>query len=271
MKLIARPIANAVAVPRLLLRELGVKVSGESLKEKLEEHPDFPSLMAVADCFEEWNISNLAYRIPKEKYKPEDLQFPFIAQLPSNGGQFILVHRIEKGSVIYSDEQSNKKNITEEEFLQRWSGILLYAEASKDSGEKGYLTKRILGIVTDLKVPFLALILLALLTFSTDFKTATILYVSLSFLKILGIGISVLLLMHNINANNPLVQNLCSFGKTNDCNAILKSDAAKATSWLSWSEVGFFYFTGSFLSLLIAPSSVYLIMLLNLFALPYTI
>ncbi len=77
--------------------------------------------------------------------------------------------------------------------------------------------------------------------------------------------------MQSLNANNPFVKNLCSLGGKSDCNAILKSDAAKVTSWLSWSEVGYFYFAGSLLSLLFAPASFSFLAWLNLFALPYTI
>ena len=77
--------------------------------------------------------------------------------------------------------------------------------------------------------------------------------------------------MQSLNANNPFIKNLCTLNGKNDCNAILKSPAAKVTSWLSWSEVGFFYFIGTLLSLLFAPSSISLLAWLNLFALPYTI
>ena len=59
MKIIASKLANAIAVPRLLLKELGVKVTDQTLKDKLEDHPDFPSIMAVSDCFNEWRVPNL--------------------------------------------------------------------------------------------------------------------------------------------------------------------------------------------------------------------
>ncbi|RYF33435.1 MAG: vitamin K epoxide reductase family protein, partial [Cytophagaceae bacterium] len=78
-------------------------------------------------------------------------------------------------------------------------------------------------------------------------------------------------LMHGINSNNPFIQNLCNSDGKNNCNAILKSDASRITSWLSWSEVGFFYFTGSLLSLLFAPSSLFILAWVNVMALPYTI
>ncbi|WAC41404.1 cysteine peptidase family C39 domain-containing protein [Pedobacter sp. SL55] len=271
MKLFTTPKASAIEVPRLLLNELGVKVSEASLTEKLENHPDFPSLMAVSDCFNGWHLPNAGYLIKKENYKVEELKFPFIAQLPANGGIFILVHQITKGKVIYSDEKVKRKEITEHEFLDTWSGILLYAKATEKSGEEGYFTKQLIGIANALIVPCFILIVMLATALFINFSAAPLAFSLLLAIKFIGVGISVLLLAHGVNANNPLVQNLCSLGKKNNCNAILKSDAAKATSWLSWSEVGFFYFAGSLLSLIFVPSSLYFLVWFNILALPYTL
>jgi len=79
------------------------------------------------------------------------------------------------------------------------------------------------------------------------------------------------LLIQSIDASNPLVQNLCGLNSKNNCNAILKSEAAKVTSWLTWSEVGFFYFAGSLLTLVINPNSLTVLAWINLFTLPYTV
>ena len=270
MKLIAQPVSNAIAVPRLLLKALGIKVTDKTLKDKLEDHPDFPSLMAVSDCLNEWQIPNAAYHIPKAESKAEELQFPFIAQMPANGGQFVLVHQIANGKAIYSDEKVKRKEITEKEFLKGWSGILLYAEATEKSGEEAYVGKKLLETIDELKIPAEVLILVLSVVLAVNFSAAPLEFSLLLVIKFIGIGISALLLAHSVDANNPLIQNLCSLGKKNNCNAILKSDAAKATSWLSWSEIGFFYFAGSFLSLLFAPSSISLLILFNICALPYT-
>lgn len=262
---------NAVEVPLMLLKSIGVSVSSNSGRKTLEDHPDFPSLMAISDSFNEWQVSNAAYHILKEEFSVEELRFPFIAQMPANGGQFILVHKIVKGKVIYSDEKVKRKEITEEDFLKSWSGILLYAEASEKSGEDGYVGKKMLEIIDGLKIPLAILILVLTIVFAVNFSTVALDFSLLLIVKSIGIGISVLLLAHGVDANNPLVQNLCSLGKKNNCNAILKSDAAKVTYWLSWSEVGFFYFAGSFLSLLFVPSSISLLILINICALPYTL
>lgn len=183
----------------------------------------------------------------------------------------MLVHQIANKKVIYSDEKVKQKEISEEEFLERWSGILLYAEPTEKSGEEGYVGKKLLETFNELKIPTIVAISVLTIALAVNFSAASLGYALLLGLKFIGIGISALLLAHSVNANNPLIQNLCSLGKKNNCNAILKSNAAKATSWLSWSEVGFFYFAGSFLSLLLVPSSLSLLLVFNICALPYTL
>ena len=96
-------------------------------------------------------------------------------------------------------------------------------------------------------------------------------YFALFTLKLLGLSLTTILLIHYLDNNNPLIQNLCSTNKKTNCNAILRSDAARITSWLSWSEVGFFYYAGSFLNLLVLTNSLAPILILNIIALPFTI
>lgn len=75
--------------------------------------------------------------------------------------------------------------------------------------------------------------------------------------KFIGSIISGLLLWQSIDKNNPFIQTLCQAGgKMSDCNNILSSKAAQFTDWLSWSEIGFFYFASSFLALIINPLSI---------------
>lgn len=84
-----------------------------------------------------------------------------------------------------------------------------------------------------------------------------------------------LLLWYEIDKNNPVLQKVCSGITKGDCNAILTSKQAKLFSWLTWSEVGFFYFTGGLLILLFVDSevnkSIVLLLGINILALPYTI
>ncbi|AZI24113.1 hypothetical protein EA772_01670 [Pedobacter sp. G11] len=263
--------SNATEVVDVLLKSLNIKVSSGTVKKTLEDHPEYPSLLAISDSLKEWHVENDAYRIDKEDYNPSDLLYPFLAHTQHKGGMFIIVNKIENGQVVYSDEDKKNGVISEESFLKAWTGVALYAAAKPTSGEKRYFSNKLQDSFGIAKFPLLIMVLFMAIWFSMDKQQLTSGYVISIFLKLIGVGVSVLLLLHSIDANNPLVQNLCSLGSKNSCNAVLKSDAAKLTSWLSWSEIGFFYFTGSFLSLLLVPSSAPVIVWLNIFALPYTI
>ncbi|WP_316786353.1 cysteine peptidase family C39 domain-containing protein [Pedobacter frigiditerrae] len=263
--------ANAVAVTGMLLKVLGVKVSQGTLTDKIENHPSFPSILAVGNILTEFNVPHTILNWSKENFHLQNCLFPFIAHSKANGGTFVLVHNIENGEVFISDEKKKDQKIAENQFLKSWSGSLLYAEADTDSGEKNYQLKQIQNNLQQLKVPMLVTIILIAILTGFNLNIYNWGYYLILLLKIVGLASSILLLTYSIDANNPLVQNLCSLGKKNNCNAILKSEAAKVTSWLSWSEVGFFYFAGSFLSLLFLPSSLSLLFWLNILCLPYTL
>lgn len=253
-----------------LLKTLKVKVTDTSSKECVQNHPDYPSILAIGSCLSDYKIANYTFKIDKEIYQ-EDLLFPFIAHFPEKGGRFILVTKIEGKQIFYSDELTENGILAEADFLKRWDGIALHAEATEESGEANYAQSKFKELLNSLLAPTALLALMVVFYFFMANQGFNWSVFALSILKLSGVGVSVLLLMQSLNANNPFIKNLCTLNGKNDCNAILKSDAAKVTSWLSWSEVGFFYFTGSFLSLLLAPLSFSLLAWLNLLALPYTI
>ncbi|TCC91687.1 peptidase C39 [Pedobacter frigiditerrae] len=255
----------------LLLTELNVKVCSSTLNTALEDHPEYPSLLSISECLTEWRVANEAYQINKDDYDPTDLLFPFIAHLQPNGGNYILVTEIKDHQVSYGNEKEKNATMPEADFLKVWSGVALHATPTEKSGEPNYNKNNFKDVSNKLKLPLLVTTILAAIALSINYQTINLQYSLSIAIKLAGISVSVLLLMHSIDANNPLIQNLCSLGSKNSCNAILKSDAAKVTPWLSWSEVGFFYFTGSFLSLLLVPSSLSILTWLNVLALPYTI
>lgn len=262
---------NSIAVTRKLIKLIGAKVSGTGSENCLKDHPDYPSLLAMSDCLTGWKISNEAFRIDINKYSSDLLSFPFVAHLPEGSGKFILITSIKDHKVIYSDDEGDHITMSESDFLDQWNGVILNAAADEESVETGYKQQKANDYLKALRLPAFFIVLLAILFLTVVKVELSWTYITLLSLKLAGSGVCILLLMQNINSNNPFIQNLCSLGKKNDCNAILKSDAANITSWLSWSETGFFYFAGSPLLLLTEQSSLPLLALFNLLALPYTI
>lgn len=264
------PKENSIAVTEQLLKLLNINVTSSTIKQKLELHPYFPSFLAINDCLSEWGIDSQCHQVDKTNYL-KNLQPPFVAHLNEAGGRFVLIKSMENNKFVLSDEKYNNLIVKESDFLGRWSGFVLCAIGNSKSGEANYIQNRFKEILTILMTPLVILILGIILYLKLINQNIEISTLTLIFLKLGGIVISVLLLMHSLNANNPFIKNLCTLNGKNDCNAILKSDAAKVTSWLSWSEVGFFYFTGSFLLLLFDSTSLFLLAVLSLFTLPYII
>ena len=261
---------NAISVLEKLISCLKIRVSSTTITNELMEHPDFPSLLAVSDCLSAWKIPHEIYKVDIEENKLKDLSFPFIAHFDKHGEQFVLISSIYNDKVRCSNEKGTY-SISSSEFLDKWDGILLYAEKDLQSGEPNYKRALFKSWLQKAGIPFLLLILLGGIFNSIDYISINWTYTTLLGIKFAGIFVSILLLIHSVNANNPLIQNLCSLGKRNNCNAILKSSAAKISSSLSWSEIGMFYFTGTFICLLLAPDSISILSWLSIGCLPYTI
>jgi len=264
-------MSNVVAVTNLLLQTLNVRVNIRTLKTYLKTHPEYPSLLAVSDCLNEFKVAHQIYAIEKENYEISDLLFPFIAHFSIGQGSFVLVHNIKDSQVEISDEKSKNRMISVSDFSKLWDGVLLYAQQDKNSGEKNFFQNLIDSILQQIKIPVFAFVLLSVFYLLFNLQDFNWINLSLCIVTFIGAVVSMLLLLQSINANHPLLKKLCSAGQKNNCNTILNSKAAKIVSWLSWSEVGFFYFTGSFLVILVVPALAPVLFWMNLFALLYTV
>ena len=201
-----------------LLKTLKVRVTETSSKACVQNHPHYPSLMAIGSCLSDFGVDNHTYRIDKKTYQ-EDLLFPFIAHFPEKGGRFILVTKIEGEQFFYSDELTKDGVLSEEEFLKRWDGIALHAEPNIESGDKNYSQSRFKEVLNSLMAPAAILVLAMVLYLSFAGQGVNWSVLALASLKLIGIGVSVLLLMQSLNANNPFIKNLCTLNGKNDCNA----------------------------------------------------
>jgi uncharacterized membrane protein len=184
-----------------------------------------------------------------------------------------LIKKIRGDDVTYLNEQDETITETLEQFYLQYSGVVLVAETNQNSAEPNYIQNKKKffnqNLIVILFLSAFAAISFTSLSLQQNNLSAILLYL----IKTIGISISVLLLIQSLNANNPFINKLCSTASGNGCDNILNSAAAKIFNGkLSWSEVGFFYFTSTFISLSINPTTQTLILLaaINLLALPYT-
>lgn len=262
---------NILSVTYQLLDEINVKVNKSTIRKELESHPDYPGLLSICDCLAMLKVDNQVYRVENKDFDIQNLQFPFITHSSKAEGKFLLVKGLDDGCFILSDEKSRNRKITGKEFFSSWEGLVLYAEATADSAEPDFHKNYVHSFLRKITFPaflFTLLSVIVLIQFSNTFNW---LLAGLSTIKFIGLGISIILLAKSINADHSLIRSVCGSGQKYDCNVILQSEEAKITSWLSWSEVGFFYFSGSLLVILIFPVLVPVLSWINIITLPFTI
>lgn len=248
---------------------LNIPINLYDVRAELRKHPDYYSLAAYNDVLENYGIYTSAYNVNFESL--HKITLPAIAYLTNRN--YAVITEVSKNYVILADDKQKRKKVNNEQFKTLYAGIVQVKDRIDTTRQYNNVKKTdhsILKIQPYAGVVF-AVLLISLFWLNSNFlATFSWPLLLLTLLKLFGVSISLLLLIQSIYANNPLINRFCQTTEKVDCDAILSSNAAKLTSFLSWSEVGFFYFTGSFLALLFASSALPILAWFNLFALPYT-
>lgn len=257
-----------------LLDLLGADAPDDAVNDFILSHPDYPSLLSISDCLREWQIENVALKIEKENI--EEYPLPMMIH---TGKEFLVVTAITDQQIVYLNKHGEPVRAGRAEFLGKWNGVALFVEAAGAVGGKNDASlskkenRKLFSV--PLLAGFILLLVLTAIGFYLPAHTAAfnIGYSSLLLLKYAGTVACGLLLWYQVDKNNPALKKICgSKGHSStNCNAILGSAQANLFKGLSWSEVGFFYFTGSSLALLLFPASITTIAWLNVLTLPYTL
>lgn len=271
--LLYKKFYNIEAVIIKLLKELNISIKDRTIINELESHPDCPSLLSVSDILTHFGVNNNSLRISIDKIN--DVPCPFVAHMTDD--RFLLINSINETVFNVSDEISDNCILSKEEFTKKFSGVVLIVQLTENHRKNKFLS----GLekkISLLNERLLAIIVTTLIIFFINADLSFITTVSWSLImliiiKIAGLTVSVLLLIQSIENNNPFIQKLCKAGKNFNCNAILNSKSAMVFNGLSWSEVGFFYFSSTLLLLLLNKSVgvIQLLSLLTVASLPYTV
>jgi len=270
---------NLVTTSAELLKVLKVPVTNGSLRQKLQEHPHYPSMLSIKDVLREFGVASMAIR--KLDNVLTDFELPFITSIQKEEWAlpyFTVVSTIENGQLKYFDPQIDRwVNCSIEQF-EAWNPeVVLLVESEEGAGEKDYKEK-----LSTEKLSYIlkylgwsAPIILTVLCISYYFFAGGFVnswYGSAYLLSSLaGLYISILLLMYEVDSHNPFLREVCTAGKKMNCAAVLKAKGASIFG-ISWGIIGFAYFFGAWLFQLISiPHNNYQAVLAwqSVFAAPY--
>jgi uncharacterized membrane protein len=266
---------NTVSVIQRAVRHFRLPILRSTVKEALKSHSNYPTFKSICDTFNEWNIEHYPL-----KYQPEEIMeisAPYIVHFKSGGGHIGFVSEIKNDRITYYESYRSKKEITSKDYLERCSGAVILINPDERSGEKDYRSKWQNELISNaiLPVTILAFLLLIIFGSVSSFISGEPLSDKISLLLFLskstGILLSVLLILHEFEVHMLLTDKLCHLNKATNCNTVLNDKASKVFGWFGWADVGFVYFTGGFLFLLLNlnEQSLSLLAILSALSVPY--
>lgn len=279
---IFEPIDNCVSALFQLCKLSNINITSTTLKQSLLAHPHYPSLLSISDVLKGFGVENIAAKVEIDKMV--ELPSPMIVQVSIgvNGESqkyYSVIKAWTKEGVVWTHPLKRKLLLMDHQsFEQIFEGNILLVAADKPAGEKNYVVRkkekvyniymRIFGIIA---IPLITVIGgAAAILQNPSFKVFLLVVYFLLFLC--GSLVSVVLLWYDIDKHMPSIQKICSKGAKINCNAVLSSPASKIFG-IGWSNIGFTYFTGGFIALLISGfvngPILYLIGCLNVLVVPY--
>lgn len=262
------------------LKLLKVKVNNATVNETLQNHPDWPSLLCITDSLNKWHIPNGAGKTDTANI--DELPLPFVAYTYNAENPLAVVTEVTATAITaFQKSYSTSEIIPKADFFKSWNGTYIIAEPNEHSGETNYKVKKQKAFIQSLipAAAFVSIIIFSFILLNRIITVSSFSAISIYiqyFILLTGVVVTSLLLWYEIDKTNPLLQKVCTGIIKGNCNAILTGKQANVFSWLTWSEVGFFYFTGSLLTLVTVSVSdvsarLFLLGWLNILAIPYTV
>ncbi len=249
---------NAVTAAVQLVKQLGIRATAAETERRLKWSPAYPSLHSLQSLFTQWQVESLILEVEHDKL--DELPPIFLCHTYANGGEFRVVVQHSEGKVVWLDKDGARQPVLQSDFIQAWSGVVLLAENNPEGGMSGYAAARRLEWWGSHSVPLILIgwlvLTLAVQVFTPGLtlKTATMTLL-LQALNLLGLGIGIALLQYQANDMHPAAKQLCGLGgQQQDCSKVLKS-AASTIFGISWSEMGFSWFAGGSLFVLLAGAA----------------
>lgn len=262
---------NARSILKIITNHYGVKYSA-ALYQILKEHPDFPSVLSFQYMLRRMGKDSFAIHTSYEELTK--MPAPFIIHGTTNVDLFLFVTKATAKSVQIIDEKGRTESIKKEDLVRMWDGNILIIDNLP--GKINISLKSKFDIFIKLaKYPFFILCLVVLCTYLLTLKGVGDFLFYIYFLGVLGgLGTSILLFIEQIDKYNIHIKRLCSSNESKskiDCSSILDFKDAYFMGLISWSDIGFVYFTFLLILLFVLPfsTSQAFINILSLFSIGY--
>ncbi len=204
---------------------------------QIQSHPDYPSLLSIADTLSFFNIDNSAFRLDVKEI--ELLPNRFVTLLKEENNKKSL-HFIEKKGIAYFYFKDKKLfEMSKSDFISRWDNIVLLLEKTESEKIKN---KSNLNWI----LPILCVILFFMVIFQFEKKLNTNLFFMF---PIIGFLCSIAALKDLFGAKSEIINKFCNITASTSCSSVIGSNKWKVFKFISFSDLSIVFFTAQFFGL----------------------
>lgn len=241
------------------------------LYQILEKHPDFPSFLSFQYILQIMGKESYAIHVCYKELI--SMPVPFIAHIETNINLLIVITKVTDEFICLINERQQEEMIARKDFENMWDGNILLIDNLPGKFDPTFKVV-FNAFIEKARYTFLFSCLILLLIYLLILKTAENPLFSLYSLGILGgLGVSILLFIEQIDKYNIYIKKMCSTTNKSkvDCSSILDFKDAFFIGLISWSDIGFVYFSFLLITILILPFSLSqsLINILSLLSIGY--
>lgn len=251
-----------------LLTQLGVPHTQQWSQQQFAAMT-FPSWFGLTKLLGTYGVDSEGVSL-SDKAEITKLPLPFIAAMP---GGSVIVTSLAGGKAAYLT-RGVAETMPLADFRRDWTGKALLLFPKPDASEPGLAAHRLLEFIGRAKR--VALWVLGILLFAWGFIVGKLWHpANLPVVLVLdccGLLMSWMLLQKTVNIHSRAADKVCGVLEAGGCDSVLKTKASSFFGIVSWSEVGFAYFSVSLLALLAFPRQTEVwLALLNVCCLPFTV
>ncbi len=212
---------------------------------QVQSHPDYPSILAIADALTFFNIRNGVVRVDISEI--ELLPEHFIAVLTEENDKSTLDTQLyfveQKGASYFCSKDKKATEIAKGELESRWNGIVLLVE--KDETVPTIDAKK-----SNL---FWVLPLFGILFFFTTLVMVEEGFITKLFFifPLLGVLFSIAALKDLFGTKSELINKFCNISSNASCTTVVNSDKWKIFKFLNFSDLSIIFFAFQFSGLFI--------------------
>ncbi|MET3025094.1 vitamin K epoxide reductase family protein [Flavobacterium sp. UW10123] len=207
----------------------------DKILSELESHPDYPSLAAIVDVLNFYDIENIAARIDQSDLI--NLPKTFLSVFCTHTGSEIVYTKKAGSNFEIQFANGYVQKLSRAEYLEGWNGIIVAIEENDNTDN----TENNFGSSTH-RLLLIAICCGALLNICLENSSNIILAMCYALTSFAGLFISVFLVREDLGFIDSSISKICHAAKNTSCKDVLFSNKAKIFGRFKLSDISWVYF-----------------------------